>query len=212
MAKKGEANAGQRRKARNPKISIEKMVEHQDNLQDQEILQLAYRFDQFEKMLENEELNAQFIALEALSALVFAIDSGRTEEQLRTAWPGAWGERTVALPLALVNDIAAGWREYREDESGRKLGEVFKIEAAKHQGSHFMKSKLATRDRWRCYAREVMTAYSSWDGDKNPSRLEDAINQVAIKHNVSDDTVKSAYHEFRKEIHAGLDEIEVLKR
>lgn len=210
MGKKREANAGQRRKARSPVVSRDGLEKHKEALYDPELLQLTYRLEEFERLRQAKVLNTPFIAMEALAALSSGLLSGRTEDELRGTWPREWGQETITVPLELLLALRGAWTDYKQAPTGTTLGEAFKIEGGE-QGRHPMKSKLATIDNARGLAREVEAIYYQVKGEDNPARLEDAIQAVASKHEVSFETVKEAHKKHRDCIRSGLTDVGVLK-
>jgi hypothetical protein len=199
-----------RRKPRAPAVSSDGLKDHKNAIEDRELWQLANRLEEFERLRKDKVLNTPFIALEALGALSGGLVSGRTEEQLRTAWPAEWGQDTITVPLSLLLALRDVWDNYKQASSGRTLGEAFQIEGGS-QGKHPMKSKLATIDRARKLARKVEINYLQLEGDTNPMRIEDAIQTVADENEVSFVTVKEAYDDHKKHIRSSLEELGLLK-
>jgi len=210
MSKKREANAGQRRKSRAPIVSIEGLKEHKEAISDPELWQLNNRFEGFERLRKEGVLNTPFIALEALGALSGGLVSGRTEDEMKTTWPQEWGQETITVPLALLLALRDVWTDYKQAPTGKKLGEAFKIEGGK-QGGQPMKSKLATIDNARKLAREVEVIYYRKEGEENTERLDDAIQTVATKYEVSFETVSDAHKKHRDNIRRVGADIGVLK-
>lgn len=199
-----------KRKPRAPTVSAVGIKKHIEAIEDPELWQLANRLEEYERLRKEGLLNTPFIALEALGALAGGIASGRSEDQLRTAWPKEWGNETITVPLPLILALRDVWVDYKQSPSGKTLGEAFQIEGGA-QGKHPMKSKIATIDKERKLARDVETIYLQLEKDENPLRLEDAIQTVADENNLSFDTVKQAHRSHRKHIRASLEELEVLK-
>jgi hypothetical protein len=199
-----------RRKPRGPLVSASEVKRVKADIKDREILRLAYRMEILEGLRKDGVLNMSFIALEALGALSGALLSGRTEAELQTTWPKEWGTEAITLPLALILALRDGWEGYRQAPTGRSLGEALRIEGG-GQGSSLMKAKLATIDRARGLARQIESKYVEIEGDPNPMRLDDAIHEVALAHNVSFKTAKEAHKAHRNDIRDGLTDLELLK-
>ena len=208
MSKKNEPRPGERRKPRAPKVSVEGLSAAQEALYDQELLQLSYRMEAFEKLRKDGVLNTPFIALEALSALALGLASGRTQSELDTTWPKEWGTGTITVPLALLSAIQQCWMNYRDAPQGTTLGEEFKIEGG-GQGSHPMKTKLAAIDRQMKLARRVEELYLS-ENVNGTLRLEDAIDRVAEESGAGVQTVKNAHAAHRNQINSGLTDLGIL--
>jgi len=205
MAKKGEASAGERRRPRAPTISEARLKQHKDAVGDRKLWQLANRLEELEKLRGDGVLNTPFIALEALGALSGGLISGRSQDQLQTAWHEDWGDETMTVPLALILAIREVWNDYKHSPSGRTLGEAFQIEGGS-QGKQPMKSKLATIDRGRRLAREVERVYLALEHDELALRLEEAIQTVAVKNGVSFSTVENSHKAHRNHIRSALRE------
>jgi len=199
-----------RRKTRAPIVSDEALKEVKENIQDRELLQLAYRFEILEELNKAGTINTRFLALEALGALSGGRIEGRAEGDLQTCWPKEWGTETITLPLSLVLALRDGWQDYKKAPKGKKLGEAFKIEGG-GQGNPSMKARLATIDRARGLARAVETQYAQVKDDINALPLDEIINQVASAHGVSFETVKSAHKAHRDSIRGTLYELGILK-
>lgn len=211
MTKKREANAGQRRKVRSPLVSEEGVKRNKEAISDRELWQLNNRLEELERLRKEGVLNTPFLALEALGALSQGLISGRTEAQLRTVWPKDWGTETIEVPLALLLALRDVWSDYKQAPPGKTLGETFKIEGGE-QGKHPMKSKLATIDKARKLAREVEISYYQLDREQGDTRLQDAIQTVATRNQVSFETVKEAHKQHRDYIRSVLTDVGVLKR
>jgi len=199
-----------RRKTRAPIVSEDALKEFKENIQDRELLQLAYRFEILEELNKAGILNTRFLALEALGALAGGRIEGRTEGDLQTCWPKEWGTETITLPLSLILALRDGWQDYKKAPTRKTLGEAFKIEGG-GQGSHPMKARLATNDRERALARAVETQYLQVKDCINALTLDEVINQVATAHGVSFGTVKDAHKAHRDSIRGTLYELEILK-
>ena len=210
MSKKREANAGKRRKSRAPVVTRDGLKQQKEVISDRELWQLSNRLEELERLRKAEVLNTQFIALEALGALSGGLVGGRTEDELRATWQQEWGHETITVPLALLLALREAWTDYKQAPTGRTLGEAFKIEGGE-QGSHPMKSKLATIDNARKLAREVEVIYYQVEGEENTVLLNDAILTVARENNVGFDTVKDAHKKHRDYIRSSLTDVGVLK-
>ena len=191
-------------------VSEEGLAELNNAIADEELLALSHRLELFEELLSDGVLNTPYIALEALGAFVGGLESGRTNEQLRSTWPKEWGEESATVPLALLRVLASAWDDYRQAPSGKTLGETFRIEGGS-AGKHQMKKKLATIDRARRLARDVEVEYLSGNDEGDDLRLEDAILNVANSYELSFQTVKDAHDKHRSRIRTRLTEIGVLK-
>ena len=210
MSKKNEANAGQKRKPRGPKLSVTGLQNYKDAVADGELWQLNNRLEILERLRKEEKLNTPFIALEALGALSGGVVSGRTERQLRTVWPSEWGNETITVPLALLLVLSEVWVKYKQPENKLTLGEAFEIEGG-GQGKHPMKSILATIDRDRHLANKVEFLYIKKEDDENPLRLEEAITEVADKEGLAFETVGQAHEKYKKYTRTTLTDVGVLK-
>ena len=210
MSKKNEANAGQKRKPRGPKLSVTGLQNHKDAVADGELWQLNNRLEILERLRKEGKLNEPYIALEALGALSRGVDSGRTERQLRTVWPSEWGNETITVPLQLLLDLGKVWGEYRQPENKMTLGEAFEIEGG-GRGKHPMKEKLATEIGYIRLANKVEILYIAIEGDENPLRLEEAIAEVAGKEGVGFETVKQAHQQYKDYLRTTLKDLKVLK-
>ena len=210
MSKKNEANAGQKRKPRGPKLSVTGFKNHKDAMADEELWQLNNRLQILERLRKEGMLNTPFIALEALGSLSGGVVSGRTERQLRTVWPSEWGNEAITVPLALLLALSEVWGEYRQPENKMTLGEAFEIEGG-GQGKHPMKEKFATEKGYMRLARKVETLYIEIENDENPLRLEEAIAEVADKEGVGFETVKQAHKKYKKYTRTTLTDVGVLK-
>ena len=210
MSKKNEANAGQKRKPRGPKLSVKGLQNYKDAMADEELLQLNNRLAILERLRKEGKLNEPYIALEALGALSGGVVSGRTELQLRTVWPSEWGNETITVPLKLLLDLGKVWGKYRQPENKMTLGEVFEIEGG-GQGKHPMKEKFATENGYIRLANEVEILYIEIEDDENPLRLEEAITEVAGKEELAFETVKQAHEKYKKYIRTTLTDMGVLK-
>ena len=210
MSKKNEANAGQKRKPRGPKLSVTGLQNYKDAVADGELWQLNNRLEILERLRKEEKLNTPFIALEALAALSEGVVSRRTERQLRTVWPSEWGNEAITVPLKLLLDLGKVWGEYRQPENKMTLGEAFEIEGG-GRGKHPMKEKLATEIGYIRLANKVEILYIAIEGDENPLRLEEAIAEVADKEGVGFETVEQAHKKYKKYTRTTLTDVGVLK-
>lgn len=199
-----------RRKPRAPEVSAKGLSELKDSVIDRELLALSNRFELYEELRKDGVLNTPYIALEAFGAIAGGLVSGRTDEQLKQAWPKEWGEDTATVPRALLLALASAWNDYRQAPTGKTLGEAFKIEGGS-AGKHPMKSKLATIDRVRRLANDVETEYLASNAEGEPRRLEEAIGKVAEANELSFQTVADAHKIHRSHIRKSLAELGVLK-
>ena len=210
MSKKNEANAGQKRKPRGPKLSVKGLQNYKDAMADEELLQLNNRLAILERLRKEGKLNEPYIALEALGSLSGGVVSGRTERQLRTVWPSEWGNEAITVPLKLLLVLSEVWVKYKQPENKLTLGEAFEIEGG-GQGKHPMKSILATIDRDRHLANKVEFLYIKKEDDENPLRLEEAITEVADKEGLAFETVGQAHEKYKKYTRTTLTDVGVLK-
>ena len=210
MTKKRNAQAGEKRKTRAPKVSHEGLDAHKAAMSDPEIFRLSNRFEQLERLREESKLNTAFIALEALTAFAGGLTSGKTEEQLRSTWLRAWGEETLSVPVSLLKAIGYAWERYRRGEIDLTMGEAFEVEAQRPQGSRPMKSRLEAHDRRVSYANAVHIRYLEIEGQKTRT-LADCIQEVADKHGIGFETVHDAYVEHRDHVHASLKDMGILR-
>jgi hypothetical protein len=191
-------------------VSAKGLSELKDSVIDRELFALSNRFELFEELRKDGVLNTTYIALEAFGAIAGGLVSGRTDEQLRQAWPKEWGEDTATVPRALLLALASAWNDYREAPTGKTLGEVFKIEGGS-AGKHPMRSKLATIDQARRLANEVEIEYLASNAEGAPRRLDEAIEQVAEANELSFQTVAEAHQNHRINVRKNLAELGVLK-
>lgn len=197
------------RKPRPPVVSKDNLKEHSDAIGDPELWQLANRLEEFERLRKAGELNTPFIALEALGALSDGLVSGRSEDQLLSVWPEEWGSETMTAPLALILALQNAWSDYKTAPSGKTLGEAFQIEGGA-QGKQPMKSRLAKIDRDRRLSREVEDVYLGAGLEEDPTRLADAIQQVADANELSFETVKDAHKKRHMHIRGKLSELGII--
>ena len=199
-----------KRKSRAPVVDQETLKKLKANIKDDELLQLAYRMEILEELRKTGTLNTPYIALEALGALSGGLLGGRTEDELQTTWPKAWGNEKITLPLALILALRDGWDNYRQAPTGQTLGEALQIEGG-GQGRHPMKAKLATIDRARFLARKIEAIYQRVEGDPNPMHLKDAIFKVASENEVSFEMAEEAHKTHRDDIRNREIDLGILK-
>ena len=208
MAKKTEAQAGKRRKPRPPEVSLAGLEEQKEAVLDRELWALSNRLEELEQLRTEGVLNTAFIALEALGAISGGFVDGRSEAQLKTAWPDEWGSESIEVPLALLLALRDAWAGYKLAPSGKTLGEALGVEG-RSKGP--MKKKLATIDKHRRLARLVEVEYYKIAIDGHAVAIEYAIQRVAEKEQLSFDTVKAAHKAHKKTIRSTLHDFRVLK-
>lgn len=159
---------------------------------------LRSRFRRNEASLARKEISTCFAALDAVEALYVGHEKGYTSDQLSEAFPEAWGEETVAIPLPVLAALAFGWSEYRNAPAGRTLGECLKIEGA-GQGKRPSKQIIAKKRERFGYAYATLKEYALARTAGTPVSLEQAIETISEKRGVGYDTVKNALGTFRGE-------------
>ena len=80
------------------------------------------------------------------------------------------------------------------------------------QGPHRMKSKLSTLDKHLVLAREVEILYLSSQFGETQVTLEEAIIEIANKHELSYETVIRAHRELKPFIRESLTQLEILSK
>ena len=166
---------------------------------------LKNRFAQLEALRANNELTTTYLAFEGLSALLGGRMEGYSDDELRNSWPSSWGNRTVAVPAALLHALAESWVKYKKSDSGTTLGEAFQLEGG-GQGKSRLKDKQATRDQNRKHARDVVAL--RW---QKGISLECAFGEIAERREVSIDTVRAAYKKYGKAIERDAAAVGILR-
>lgn len=199
------------RRKRAPTIDLDAIASLKAGTHDRDLTRLKSRLADFEELRAQQVLNTPFIALEAISALAGGLVTGKTEAELRSTWPKTWGDETISVPLALLLALRDAWSDYRHAGPGVTLGEAFGIEGAKSQGSHRMKSKLATLDREVKDAIAVELEYLISSLEGKGTALEDVTGEVSGTVGKSAETVGKHHRKHADTLRNKLKKIGVLK-
>ena len=198
-----------KRTPRIPKVNADNVLGFDEYIGDVKLFRSYQRFLYYEFLRANEQLNTAYIALDVISALASAKNEGRSDEKLKGIWPEEWGKTSVSVPLNIALTLAHLWHCYLDDDFEKSLGEVFGVEGGE-QGAHRLKSKLNTLDKHLVLAREVEILYlSSQFGDTQVSQ-EEAITEIANRHELSYETVLRAHRELKPFIRKSLTQLEIL--
>jgi len=198
-----------KRAPRTPEVNAENVFGFDEAISDAELFRCYHRF-LYQEFLRSKELTSEaYIALDVVSALARAKNEGRSDDELKGIWPEEWGNTSVSVPLHIALIIAQLWQCYLDDDFEKSLGEVFGLEGGE-QGAHRMKSKLSTLDKHLVLAREVEILYLSSQFDGNHVTQEEAINEIAIKHELSYETVLRAHREQKSFIRKSLMQLGIL--
>jgi hypothetical protein len=185
-------------KSRAPEIDEDGLRNHL-NKHDLVLLGLRNRFLQFEESRKAKKLGTAYIALDALAALIGGRLEGYSDADLKGCWPEAWGSQEVMVPASFLKMLGLAWIEYKENQTGRTLGEVLELEGG-GQGRQRSIAAQKTRDLHTKFAREVLVLYTGSSDPQGHPSLNEAIETVAERNGVGFDTVKDAYKLYGKPI------------
>ena len=197
------------KKSRAPRIDLIALRALKGDQAQPATLGLSKRFEQFEALRRSGKLPTTFIALEAISALMAGRIEGYAPQELEECWPTDWGTQKIELPVALVGALASAWEEYRDDVGTKALGTVFQLEGKSNKSRKTITNAIQ-RDRDRRLAQAVEVAYLVGAHEKEPTTIEEAIERVAQKENLSIEAVQKAHRQYRSEVRAALKELGVL--
>jgi hypothetical protein len=162
------------------------------------------RFVRLNKAISAEEIPRSFIAFEVLDIIQRSKQNRIAVEDTLASLPGEWGDETVAVPLAVVNELGSLWRQYRASPEGTSLGSAMGLEGKKNQGSHKATSIMKTRERNFHLAYQTMTYYVLGSFSGNPVSLEKAAAAVSEARGISTKTIMTALKDYRKDVEALL--------
>ncbi len=88
--------------------------------------------------MEKGEINAPYIAFEALGPLMPLLCSGKfSHEDIKGAYPvDSWRSQTVEIPAELFEIIVKPWNEYASQTSGKTLDACYGFERTSGQVSY----------------------------------------------------------------------------
>ena len=197
------------KKSRAPRIDLIALRALKGDQAQPATLGLSKRFEQFEALRRSGKLPTTFIAFEAISALMAGRIEGYAPQELEECWPTDWGTQKIELPVALVGALASAWEEYRDHVGTKALGTVFQLEGKSNKSRKTITNAIQ-RDRDRRLAQAVEVAYLVGAHEKEPTTIEEAIERVAQKENLSIEAVQKAHRQYRSEVRAALKELGVL--
>ena len=193
-------------KPRPPKVNGERLKEFSERAERRHILdKMADRLEELEGRLMRGETLKTYIAFEGLSGIISARNLGCDDQERRNLWHANWGDASVSVPVALLEEIALGWHSYMRSPQGKTLGEAFGLEGG-GQGRSPVKSVVQTADRDFARCRAVITEYVMSSREGEAVSLEVAKERVAEKRNEKLSTIEKAYKKHARRIRSSLDE------
>jgi hypothetical protein len=156
---------------------------------------LHKQFAEYEAKIRVGELPSSYVAIDAIASLLCARIEGCSDAELRACWPSSWGNSEVTLPTALIYHISQAWIEYGKDSAGKTSGAVLGLEG----GGKGRKGAVAAqrkRKQHNEYGRQVALLYTGLSAASNRPTLDKAIEEISEMHNVSFETVESAYKKY----------------
>lgn len=168
-----------------------------------DIFKLRQRFKFFEDERRNKQTEKTYIALEAITAFCGGRGSGYSDDDLRAAWPQAWGETSVEIPFVLLKELADAWVEYQVAPPGKTFGEVLGIEGG-GQGKQKTRDRRKVIDTQIHRTNRVLLEYGSAALKGAPISLDEAKEIVAAELKVSIETIEAAYKKQSKRVRKEL--------
>jgi hypothetical protein len=174
-----------------PQIAPHEIPKRQENKFDEFLERLYFRIHNNVDQMNEGKINAQWVAFEALGAVLPALLNGFTHDDVKGAYPiASWRNETVEVPAEILHALVSAWNDYYAND--KTLGQSFGFEKLNRQGARPMKESQRKIDEARKLSNAVLIAYIQI-GDDDPKSLEKALMQVSEKYGVSERTAERAY-------------------
>lgn len=121
-----------------PKVDGSRLPERPEDELGVFLERLYHRIRNNISSMEKGEINAPYIAFEALGPLMPLLCSGKfSHEDIKGAYPvDSWRSQTVEIPAELFEIIVKPWNEYASQTSGKTLDACYGFERTSGQVSY----------------------------------------------------------------------------
>jgi hypothetical protein len=149
--------------------------------------------------MNSGHLNFAYVALEAIASIgPVLLDTDMPLDKANEAYPvKEWRENSVSIPAEFLQIIVDAWLDYEKNAGSKTFGQCLGIEHVNRQGKKPMVVWQAKMNNALTLSNEVVENYADVGGHVLKS-LNEVMEEVAERHDVSVDTVKRAYKKRHK--------------